>query len=72
MKRTIVDQCREIIASAKPANQNQFDLRLAPQQRVDQLLAQLNEMPVRDTTDGRRRSIRLENMSHLKALRNLA
>jgi hypothetical protein len=65
MPRSIVDEIREIIAQAKPANGNQFDLRLAPQKRVDELLAQLNKMPVRDTLDGRNRSIAIQNLANL-------
>ncbi len=65
MRTSIIDQCREIIAQAKPANTNQFDLRLAPQRRVDELLAQLNAIPVRDTLDGRKRSIAIENLANL-------
>ncbi len=70
MPRSIVDECREIIAQAKPANSNQFDLRLAPQKRVDELLAQLNAIPVNDTLDGRKRSFALENLGNLNALNN--
>jgi hypothetical protein len=68
MQNSTVDQCRAIIAMAKPANSNQFDLRLAPQKRVDDLLAQLNNIPVRDTLDGRKRSIAVENLVHLGAV----
>jgi hypothetical protein len=64
---SIVEQCREIIAQAKPANGNQFDLRLTPQKRVDELLAQLNNIPVRDTLDGRKRSIAIQNLANLGA-----
>ncbi len=65
MPSTIVEQCRQIIAQAKPANSNQFDLRLTPQKRVDDLLRQLNAIPVRDTLDGRKRSIAIENLANL-------
>lgn len=45
----VIHECRMILAAAKPANGNAAPLRLAPQERVDLLLSQLNAQKPRAT-----------------------
>lgn len=39
----IVAECRRILSEAKPANDNQGELRLLPQKGVDLILQKLND-----------------------------